>query len=245
MTEILQTLLPPDMQGLRTLPGIQPLAEPWLRVDDAYAGQMRHRRALIEGQRGAVHFMQDTASPACEEVLAEAVALVADMGFHKHGTRVTCPDGAVVALDEDCPLVVLGRLVQEDICIMEKRGDEHVLTAACLCFPASWQLREKAGHPLTAVHDPVEEYDAPLARRVQRLFDGVQVGRPLWRSNLLWYDDPELFQPRSVQAPRRIDPGVREAAYQRAERQCILRLPHTKACVFSIHTYVVRTARRQ
>ncbi|WP_428983608.1 heme-dependent oxidative N-demethylase subunit alpha family protein [Psychrosphaera aquimarina] len=69
------------------------------------------------------------------------------------------------------------------------------------------------------MHDTVAEYDDTIARRVQRLFDGVQVGRPLWRYNRLWYDNPELFQPRSASEPRRIAPGQAEAAYQRAERQ--------------------------
>ena len=122
---------------------------------------------------------------------------------------------------------------------MEKRGPEHVLTGAVLCFPASWKLSEKVGRPLTAIHDPVDEYDAGLAARVQRLFDGVQEGRPLWRMNQLWYADPELHQPRSVTAPRAIEDGPEGAAYYRSERQCILRLPQTQAVVFSIHTMVL------
>jgi hypothetical protein len=56
---------------------------------------------------------------------------------------------------------------------MERRGDEHVLTAAVLCFPASWHLADKIGRPLTTIHVPVKVYDETLARRVQRLFDGV------------------------------------------------------------------------
>lgn len=244
MAVILQAGMPEEMAEARALPGVQPLTEPWLRVDDAYGEQMVHRRGLIAGRRGEVLFMEPAAEPACAEALAAALALLPGMGFDVGSGRVVCPDGEVVALGCDAPLAVLGRLVQEDICILEKRGDEHVLTAACLCFPASWRLDEKAGRPLTAIHDPVHEYDEVLARRVQRLFDGVQADRPLWRYNRLWYDDPELFQPRSGKAPRRIDPGQRAAPYQRAERQCILRLPETRACVFSIHTYVVAQAGR-
>jgi hypothetical protein len=30
-----------------------------------------------------------------------------------------------------------------------------------------------------------------------------------------------------------------EYPYLRSERQCVLRLPKTRACVFSIHTYVL------
>lgn len=134
--------------------------------------------------------------------------------------------------------------MQEDFCLLSKSGDEHVLDAAVLCFPASWRLAEKIGRPLSAVHDPVAEYDAGLARRVQRLFDGVQAGRPLWRFNVLYYDDPALFQPRSAQMPRPLS-HARTAPFIRSERQCILRLPRTRAVVFSIHTYVIATGSEQ
>ena len=33
-----------------------------------------------------------------------------------------------------------------------------------MCFPAGWRLAEKAMRPLTAIHDPVPDYDADIAR---------------------------------------------------------------------------------
>ncbi len=57
--------------------------------------------------------------------------------------RVRRPDGVEVRLDSRFPLVTLGRLVQEDLCLMEKQGEESVLTGAILCFPASWTLGQK------------------------------------------------------------------------------------------------------
>ena len=126
---------------------------------------------------------------------------------------------------------------------MEKRrGAEHVLTAAVLCFPASWRLVEKAGRPLTDIHVPIAEYDDDVARRVQRLFDGIQVDRPLWRFNQLWYQDPELYQPRSRSEPRRVGSGLKTGPYYRTERQTLLRLPRSRAVVFSIHTLVLAAA---
>ncbi|MBW4708504.1 DUF3445 domain-containing protein [Roseobacter sp. YSTF-M11] len=240
MAEILQKMIPSDMLVDRGLPGVQPLAaDAWIRVDEAYAAQMAHRRDLIARKRTAVFWQDQSARDAAAEVLREALRLLPRLGYEVSADRVRCPDGVVIDLADDTPLAVLGRIIQEDICILDKRGDEHVLVAACLCFPASWRLSEKVGRPLVGIHDTVAEYDDGIARRVQRLFDGVQVARPLWRFNRLWYDDPELFQPRSASAPRRIAPGMGDARYQRAERQCILRLPETGAVVFSIHTYVV------
>ena len=140
--------------------------------------------------------------------------------------------GVIVSLDRDAPLLTLGRLVQEDICLLEKRGEEHVLTGAVLCFPANWRLAEKINRPLLGIHAPVPEYDENIARRVQRLFDGVRVGRPLWRFNKLSYSDADLHQPY-----KKTDGDV--TPFIRSERQCILRLPRTDAVVFSIHTFVV------
>lgn len=235
MTEILQTRLPYDIHSPRPLPGIAPLQmEDWLHRDEAFAGQMARRAALLAERPDAVLALDEGARPAAVELLD----LVQGLAYPGTGNRVTRPDGATVPVDRADPLRSLGQLVQEDFCILEKRGDEHVLTGAVLCFPASWTLAEKFMHPLIAIHEPVGSYDAGVARRVQRLFDGVQVGRPLWRFNALWYADAELHQPRSIH-DRRSAPVPADAGYLRSERQCILRLPATRAVVFSIHTYVL------
>lgn len=238
MTEILQTHLPYDIHSPRPLPGIAPLQmEDWLHRDEAFAGQMARRAALLAERPGAVLALDEGARPAALELLD----LVQGLAYPGSGNRVTRPDGVTVSIDRADPLRSLGQLVQEDFCILEKRGDEHVLTGAVLCFPASWTLAEKFMHPLIAIHEPVGSYDAGVARRVQRLFDGVQVGRPLWRFNALWYADAELHQPRSIH-DRRSAPVPADAGYLRSERQCILRLPETRAVVFSIHTYVLSRA---
>ena len=227
----------------RKLPGINPLdPADWLMVDDAFDGQMARRDALIHAHPDDVLRMVDEARPAVIELLHTVLRHLAGLegiGYRVDPHRVVRPDGVSVPVDWDRPLHTLGRLVQEDLCILEKHADEHVLTAAALCFPASWHLDEKFGRPLTAIHDPVDSYDSDIARRVQRLFDGVQPDRPMWRFNRLWYVDPELHQPRSIHA-RRPKPDGSRPAFFRCERQCILRLPETSAVVFSIHTFVTR-----
>ena len=162
--------------------------------------------------------------------------------FDVNAQTVTRPDGMEIAIDADDPLFTLGHLVAEDLCILQKSGDAHVLTAALLCFPASWTLAEKIGKPLVAVHAPVASYDTMIASRVQRLFDGVRVGRPIWRANLLTYEDPTLYQPRRENAPRDRESAV--VAYERSEKQVIWRLPRTDAVVFTIHTTVAPMSAR-
>ena len=210
-------------------------------MDDAYAAQMAYRRKLIGDKRPLVLDDGDVeARDAAAETLQEAMKLMPEMGFRITPQHIFCPDGTQVDRTLDTPLAILGRCVQEDICILYKRGDEHVLGAAVLCFPASWTLSEKIGRPLSTIHIPVANYDADVAKRVQRMFDGVHESRPLWRNNMLGYDDPELFTPRSESDPVRPDVPMDRANFIRAELQSILRLPQTRAIVFSIHSYVAR-----
>ena len=235
---ILQHSLPYDPFADRSLPGIAPLdMADWLIVDEAYAGQMAERARLL-AERPEEVLWRDPVAAGAE---AELLAMVLDnlpAGFARDGDSVITPDGRRVTPDPDHALESCAALVQEDLCLLIKEGEEHVLRAALLCFPASWRLAEKAGRALLAIHEPVHDYDLDLARRVQRLFDGVQPGRPLWRFNALWYDDPTLFQPRSASTPRPpTDRG--RAGFFRSERQSILRLPESGAVVFSIHTFVL------
>lgn len=245
MTEILQSALPfapwADPRT-RRLPGTLPM-EPgdWLRVDDAFAGQMAERDRLIAGRPEAVHALSERGRPAAAELLELALAeLGGKPGYRIGAAEVQRPDGVTVALDRGAPLKTLGRLCQEDFCLLEKaEGEaEHVLTGAILCFPASWTLAEKFLRPLVGIHIPVAVYDDEIARRVQRLFDAIRPGQGLWRQNALFYADAALHQPR-----READPRTNRGAdlpFIRSERQSLMRLPASQAVVFAIHTYVIR-----
>lgn len=223
------------------LPGILPVeGDDWLRLDDAFAGQMAERDARIRDQLPLVHGLLPAAVPAAEELLDRVLArLAVTPGYLLGRAEVRRPDGVTVALDRGQPLVTAGRLVQEDLCLLQHDGDEHLLTGAILCFPASWTLAEKLGRPMTRIHVPVDHYTPDLARRVQRLFDAIRPEQALWRMNALVYDDPALFQPRREGETR---PRPVQRLYMRCERQCLLRLPASRAVVFSIHTYLVRLA---
>lgn len=291
MSVILQSTIPYDVQTRAGLPGVAPLdPSAWLIRDDAFAAQMALRDRLIAQRLTEVIAVSsgrtartesDAASGAlapgldpgaCVDIAAALdelletvlVHLACDSGYNITPRSVRRPDGVEVALRRDDPLWVLGRLVQEDLCVLQRPQDgaEHILTAAVLCFPAGWRLGQKIGRPLMRIHDPVPEYDAHQGKRVQRLFDGVQVGRPLWRFNALTYGDPALFQPAKASntsgAASGLDrPALRDRQggepggfaenapsdgprYLRSERQTILRLPKSRAVIFGIHTFVKR-----
>jgi hypothetical protein len=209
----------------------------WLRVDEAYAGQMALRDRLIAGQPEVVHALLPAARPAADELYRVVLDWLRDEpGFVIGPDAVTRPDGVSVPLNPDRPLLTLGRLVQQDLCLMESNGSEYDLTGAILCFPASWTLSQKIGRPMTGIHQPVEIYDEALAARVHRLFTAIRPEQPLWRMNFFTYDDYMLHHPR-VEGDWRLQPTGR--SYVRCERQTLLRLPETQAVVFAIHTIVV------
>ena len=238
MSPALQETLPYDPFSPRRLPGISPLTlDDWLIFDAAFAAQMAERDRLLSERHGDVVALDASAREAALELLELVIATA----YPGASDQVTRRDGVQVGIDRDDPMGTLGHLVQEDFCLLQKRGDQHVLTGAVLCFPASWMLSEKFMRPLTGIHEPVEEYDQGIAARVQRLFDGVQPDRPLWRFNALWYSDPALHQPRSSH-DRRPERHDRESAYFRSERQSVVRLAQTRAVVFSIHTFVLKQA---
>ena len=223
----------------RRLPGVLPLdlAE-WLQVDDAYAGQMALRDALISGRTDEVIGMAPQAQAAVDELFGFVLEHLPP-AFQRHGDHVTRPDGVQVTLDATRPLHSLGRLVQEDLCLMQEDGrGEHLLSAAVLCFPAGWRLAEKLGRPMMRIHKPVEKYTEDIGRRVQRLMDAVRVGAPLWRANAHHSRAP-LFNPLSEEAAKDTS-GQGSMPFIRSERQCLIRLPQSRAVLFSIHTYLVR-----
>lgn len=220
--------------ALSRLPGLRPVEGAWIVVDEVYSAQLAEKARLLAARRDDVLRALPRSAAAQAELLEVALATL-PAGFVRHGDAVERPDGVVAPLDGP-PLEVLSRLLQEDLLLLERDGAEHVLTAGLLCFPASWTLAEKVGHPLTRIHRPVPEYDTPLAGRVQRLFDRLPEGPGLWRANVLGYAGPALFQPRAEAGPRDRDAAPQ---YLRSERQTMLRLPRTGAVLFAVHTWMV------
>lgn len=245
MTRILQTKLsfaPWADPRTRRLPGIVPVAtEDWLEVDSAFGPQMALREQLLDDHPEDVVAVHDSAIPAAAELYSVILAQLSGLGYRMGPDRVTRPDGGEVTLDADAPLATLGRLVQCDLCLMqpdpEGRSQESVLTGAVLCFPAGWQLAQKFMRPMVRIHRPVDVYSEELAKRVQRLLDGVQVGRGLMRGTA-HYSDAPLHDAR---AEAQHSPSPHSQNFIRVERQCLIRLPVSRAVVFSIHTQVVRT----
>jgi len=193
----------------RRLPGIQPVpAGEWLWRDEVFAPQMAYREALLRDCRTDVFRETPDSRPAQAELLQTVLGALDD-GYTRAGDVVTRPDGGRVDITEDAPIIAAARLVQEDLLLMEWQNGEPALSAAVLCFPASWTLEEKFTRGLAGIHGNVGEYDDDMAKRVQRMFMAIRPEQPLWRANFLRYAEAELHQPRRVedQKPARENTG--------------------------------------
>lgn len=141
------------------------------------------------------------------------------------------------------PIDRAGRLVGEDLCLMEQRpelGVGYFLTAASVCFPSRWVLSEKIGTSLSAIHAPVPGFES-IAEATNRFFDAITIDRPAQRVNWTLIDDETLFQPVSAgrARDRTMDPSrIGETLHLRIERQTLRRLPDSGGVLFTIGTTV-------
>lgn len=170
--------------------------------------------------------------------------------FEVPGTLVMLP-GADAAGRELAALIgVAGGLREaacagwEDLCLLERRGNAHVLIGGALGFATDWRLGDKVGLPLLDVHAPIHGYADKLARGVEHFLRELRVGQLFGRAN--WFvveSDAMCYLPED-------DPSARfahvsadnagETLFVRCERQTFRRLPETGAIVFGIGVYVAR-----
>ncbi len=104
------------------LPGILPVeGEDWLRVDDAFAGQMALRDRLIAVREAAVHSLLEEAHRRRTSCLIGCWSGCGTWRVSGGTMAVLRPDGVEAPLDRGAPLLTLGRLVQEDLCLLQSR----------------------------------------------------------------------------------------------------------------------------
>ena len=187
------------------------------------------------------HHAEVVATIAGSEFGAEEVLELVKAELQHHGiaddTQSASEHSSLHSIDR------AGRLVGEDVCLMEQRpelGVGYFLTAASVCFPSRWVLSEKIGTSLSAIHAPVPGFES-IAEATNRFFDAITIDRPAQRVNWTLIDDATLFQPASASRAdsRTIDPSrIGETLHLRIERQTLRRLPRTGGVLFTIGTTV-------
>lgn len=219
-----------------------------IMIDTLYPQEMALRRGLLVDQRSEVLAALPEAEDACSELLETLADLLPrryPAWFVRDGGQL---DNRLTGESWDlgatglAALELAGRLVQEDLCILQMREAGPILTAGVLCFPSGWRLVEKLGLPLGEVHGPVPIYPDRLARPVDRLIATLKSGRMVERVNWTVLDAPDLFRPGGHFRRKRNENVTAENAgetlFLRVERQTLRRLPRSEAVVFGIRTYI-------
>ena len=131
--------------------------------------------------------------------------------------------------------VALGRCLEPDFMLLRPdESDTFRLVAGCVCFPSSWSLAEKMGHPLEFIHGVVPELNAQLARPIHMFLAKLPPGEASQRSNWGLSRSPELNQHPSRHL-RRLDATVElDEVWLRVEHQILVRLPQTGGILFGI-----------
>jgi hypothetical protein len=225
--------------------------ESWLELDSDLASDLRTKRELLAERHGEVFVELPESRLAQREVLDVVVrtllarhpALYTRVGAGRLRVHVIGEE-VDLASDEIPPLELAARLVQEDLCVMEKRADGWCLTAGAVCFPTRWPLQPQLGRPMTAIHERVPGYREELEHSANRFFDGLKRDTVYRRGNWSLLDDPTLFQPggKLTQKPRE---GLQaknagENVWLRVEHQTLQRLPRSGAVLFGIRVHRAR-----
>jgi heme-dependent oxidative N-demethylase alpha subunit-like protein len=199
--------------------------ELWLQPDDARVADLAEKAELIENRPGEMLAWLAGAESASTEVLDLVTADVVGRGLP-------------MASLGDHPIDRAGRSVQEDLCVMERRGDRWILTAGSVCFPTRWALADKIGASLSTIHSPVPGYADQLGSRVDRFFDRMQPSSLAWRLNWSIVDNPCRRLDVSDRSEPRDQPIDVDRLFFRLERQTLRRLSRNAAIVFGIRVHV-------
>ena len=224
----------------------QPLSA-LFEIDCNYAAEMALRRELLAERHGEVFGALDESAEARRATLDLVVRHLPQhhpAWFVRAGSRLLnrlTGEEWDVAQPSCDPLELAGRLVQEDLCLLEPGANGPRLTAAVLCFPSRWSLAEKLGRPMAEIHGPVPFFAERLAGPVERFMAHLKPGRLVERLNWSVHDDPALFQPLG-HGRTDLNPAITMAnagytLWLRVERQTLSRVPGTEAILFTIKTY--------
>lgn len=205
-----------------------------IEIDDRYPAEMAERRGLLASRHADV-FAACPGTDAARAETLDRIAALLPARFPGWFTRTgACLVNHLTHEEWDLArppcdaLELAGRLVQEDLCLIDPSGPAPVLVAAILCAPSRWRLSEKIGRPLADVHAPVPLYADTLSAPVDRLMRHLR-DKPVLRMNWSIVDDPALFQQggkhRTGADPTITPANALQRLYLRTERQTLSRLP--------------------
>ena len=224
-----------------------------LEIDALYPAEMAERRDLLATR----HVDVFAAEPGTDNARAEVLDLLVSLLPRRYPDWFTRDGNTLhnhltgeawnLANPPHDALELAGRLVQEDLCIIDVTGPAPVLAAAILCAPSRWRLAEKIGRPLAVVHENVPLYADRLSSAVDRFMGALREGKMAERLNWSVVDDGALFQTsgkyRTAHDAAITPANAATSLFVRVERQTLVRLPRSQSVLFAIHVHSYPLAR--
>jgi hypothetical protein len=222
----------------------------WIEIDNHLGFYLSEKERLFGERQDEVFAAETDTEAAQREVLGLLAAHLPSRfpeTYERHGNAILIhPLDSMIDLDAPPPLWTAARLVPEDLVLMRRNESGWRLVAASLSFPSSWSLREKFGRTMTAIHEPVPDFGegTRFDELINRMFDRLQPGNPVYRFNWSMQADRELFKPMSdhyrVNRPGSRFPveEVLAGTFIRVERQTLRKLPVSGDILFTIRIFL-------
>lgn len=208
--------------------GMQRPRQAWFGWNDPgqEALQDRHHWLSQEPQRHLA--WTDEATP----VLREALSLFPNLppppeGFPQVDPH---PDGLLkrLSLNWEPDLLLLRR----------DASGQFRLVAGAVCFPSAWDLREKIGKTVDAIHADVPTLNDTLGARIRSFLDRLPAGQTFERDNwgLAAHGERNAHPDRVL--PRLTADATLDTTWLRLEHQAFRALPESGGLLFAIHLTV-------
>ena len=132
-------------------------------------------------------------------------------------------------------LVELGASWEPDFLLLRPdAASQIVLVGGCVCFPSSWSLAEKMGHPIEMIHGVVPGLNPAIGNQIHGFLTKLRPGTAWLRANWGLTRSPELNQ-HPERKLAKLDSNVRlEDIWLRIERQMLAALPKSHGVLFAI-----------
>jgi dimethylamine monooxygenase subunit A len=229
--------------------GTQPLAlAQWIEVDRNLSTYLAEKQRLYASIPDKVIVAEDGTADAQFEVLellTGHLSLHFPAIYHRRDSAIDVLNGLYrVELDDASlpPIAIAAKLVQEDLVLMRRSREGWRLVAASLCFPSAWNLLEKFGRPLHAIHKPVPGFGEGTrnAAMLERMFDRLHVDQPVLRWNWSLHEDAKLYHPHSHSGigSRFGEGDLTGRVILRLERQTLRKLSRSGDILFTIRIHL-------
>ena len=211
----------------------------WLTVSEEYEERTRLKKQLSEqlGQRvyAQVAYSSDEQIEFAElvkeffsEIRPECCSLVLKLPAKNFG---------------EYPLNDIAKYLEEDVCLLREMEGEYRLTAASVCNPTWWDLRDKIGRPLSEIHQPIHGLEEKLGRMIAHFLSQLSPKNIFRRMNWFLTPTEELCVFPETYSQAGLFSGldksnVGEQLFIRTETQTFRRLPKSNAIAFTIRVAV-------